>query len=96
MCRWCARGLVVVDLDEDGALTSVSGRPGTRCHGVDDVWWPCEDVAVVEPPARVQCLPCPSCGYVSTIRRGQFLAVCRCGYRYPRPKPLSFDATAPA
>jgi protein gp37 len=28
-------------IDDDGVLTSVSGRPGTLCHAIDDYWWPC-------------------------------------------------------
>lgn len=40
-CKGCEQGLSVLMLDEDGTLTSVSGRLGRPSHAIDDGWWLC-------------------------------------------------------
>lgn len=40
-CSWCERGDKPKHLDEDGVLTSITGKPGYLCHAQDDFWWPC-------------------------------------------------------
>jgi len=40
-CSWCERGEKPKELDQDGVLTSITGKPGYLCHAQDDFWWPC-------------------------------------------------------
>ncbi len=42
-CRWCREGMEAVVIDEDGTLSSISGKPGRTGHAHDDYFWFCED-----------------------------------------------------
>jgi hypothetical protein len=48
-CKGCERGLPVLMLDEDGTLTSVSGRSGVPGHALDDGYFPCANWQRVAP-----------------------------------------------
>lgn len=40
-CPHCEKGWQPVLLDEDGVLTSISGKIGKMSHAFDDYWWDC-------------------------------------------------------
>jgi hypothetical protein len=58
ICKGCQDGLPVKDLDEDGVLTSLSGKSGKPSHAADVYWWLCTDQAtreqLIEELARLQ------------------------------------------
>lgn len=42
-CKWCDAGDVPHVLDEDGVLSSLSGKPGVLSHSYDVYWWRCRN-----------------------------------------------------
>lgn len=40
-CVYCDNGDEPQLLDEDGVLSSLSGKPGTLCHSYELEWWRC-------------------------------------------------------
>lgn len=69
-CDGCERGYEVKDLDDDGVLTRLSGKPGRPCHSVDDKWWLCRRAAtraqlIEEISQQSRRIPtCGNCGEV--------------------------------
>jgi len=43
VCTVCAEGDKPSELDCDGVLSSISGKPGLWCHSYEDAYWPCVD-----------------------------------------------------
>ena len=43
ICVACSEGYDAVELNMDGVLSSVSGKPGLWCHSYEDAHWPCID-----------------------------------------------------
>lgn len=42
-CKWCDNGDKQHVLDEDGVLSSISGKPGVLSHSYDVYWWRCRN-----------------------------------------------------